>query len=287
MMQTAVFASAETRVVDEPTIDNLPLGQAIVEWADPAIIESMRKVERGYTKGQLIGWEWPRLVPDSALRPASNSEWMAGGGDPTYVLKDAWRKVELQLKRKLREEKFSLSGVMVRPELTTVPTSIPGVWASELNFDLVNDVVVFGKHRYTAVRLSESAPNQPVAGEVSIAPDPLSGRLPQITPENVRDLSDDEVCLLLEDHARRVVEGPDTKMIAPGTVLVMPIIRRKMRFRAKEKVLATTLAEEARVLADWIASKLPSHQTPVEGSIKNSVRTEYASLKAQSNSIVP
>ncbi len=88
---------------------------------------------------------------------------------------------------------------------------------------------------------------------------------------------------MLEDHARRVVEGPDAKLIAPGKISLMPIIKRKMLYRAEQGETRETLAAECRELADWIATKVPSHQVPAADTIENVLRNDYRPLKPRSN----
>ena len=267
--------------MDEPTGISLPLSEGILAWTNPGLVERLRSSERKCTRSDLLGLTWPRLVPDEELRVPQSTAWMSGGSTGVPALRQAWTAVENDARRRMRAGELFLSGVQVKRELTTVPQPIPGVWASELKFDLANDVVEFQRNRFTAVRISESAP-----GSGTNAPAMSCSSLPPITPENMRDLSDQEVLLLLEEHARRVVETADAKLVAPGKVSVMPLIVRKMRSRAEAGKLASTLAEEAKVLADWIASKVPSHQVPAVGSVKNSVRSEYASLRARSNDMM-
>jgi hypothetical protein len=108
----------------------------------------------------------------------------------------------------------------------------------------------------------------------------------EITAANVRDLTDNEVLVLLEDHARRVIEGPDAPLIAPGKISLLPIIRGKMQHRAERGELLPTLSAESRWLADWIASKLAWHQLPTSLTIGRALGGEYAVLKTRSNAAI-
>ncbi|WP_431266967.1 hypothetical protein [Dankookia sp. P2] len=53
---------------------------------------------------------------------------------------------------------------------------------------------------------------------------------------------------LLETHAERVIRSPDAKLIAPGKISLMPLVRGKMRHRAEVEELLPTLKEESAAL---------------------------------------
>jgi len=97
----------------------------------------------------------------------------------------------------------------------------------------------------------------------------------------VRELSDEDVLFLLEEHARRVTESKSYPVLDPGITKVtfMPLILRKMQARAAAGELLSTLAAEAAMLENWIQEKAPSYQTPTAGTIENSLRQEYRRLK--------
>ncbi|HEY8609857.1 MAG TPA: hypothetical protein VIL69_01040 [Roseomonas sp.] len=61
----------------------------------------------------------------------------------------------------------------------------------------------------------------------------------------------------------------------------MPLIKRKMRHRAATGEMLPNLASEAAELAVWIGTKAVSHQVPTERAIENSLRQEYAVLRAE------
>ena len=255
---------------------------ALLELCFPERVEDVRFCEQYFTSQQLAGFGYPNLGGTS-----NRGEPMPA--PPQYLgrlrneLTEAWKELLLDFIKRLERREFRLTGVQTTPTLEEQRKEIPGQWAVEFKIDAQRDVIQHRKARYVMVRV-ETAEAQPVV----VAPaEPTKGRRPTITAENIRDLTDDEVLFLLEDHARRVTEGPDAKLIASSKISFMPIIHRRMRFRAASGELAISLAAEAKVLADWIASKVPSHQVPTEGTIKNSVRSEYARLKARSNSIMP
>ena len=267
--------------MDDPADKSLPLGEAVLAWADPEFLDWIRTVEARYTRYELASCRWPRLVSDNALRQPAGTDWMAGGSD-TGPLNDAWAKLVSQLQRKIRTGHFHLTGVMTRPDLTTRPQSIPGVWASELKFDLVNDVIDFQRKRFVSVHISESAPESETE-----APALLGGRLPPITLDNMRDLSDDEVLLLLEEHARRVVENSDSRLIDPQKVSFGPILLRKMRLRGERGEMNLVLAREAEELGVWLRTKIQSHSIPTRKTIENLLREFHRDLKPQSRPTMP
>ena len=158
---------------------------------------------------------------------------------------------------------------MVRPELTTVSTSYPrclGIRAE------VRPGQRCGRPRQASIcSCSASASLRRTSllhGEAPTAPDPSSDRLPPITP--------DERAVFAHGRRKsygscsktthgRVVEGPDTKMIAPGTDLgdADHPSKNALIGRSQGKGIGYhTRAEEARVLADWIASETPVASGP-------------------------
>lgn len=101
------------------------------------------------------------------------------------------------------------------------------------------------------------------------------------------DLDDETVLALLEENARRVAAKPDTQLFPPGKISLMPLIRRRMEFRAGAGELLPSLAGEAAALKAWIASKVPSHQVPSAKAIENGLRSDYAALRARSKPMIP
>jgi hypothetical protein len=95
-------------------------------------------------------------------------------------------------------------------------------------------------------------------------------------------LSDETILNLLEEHADRVIAGPDATLIAPGRISLLPIVKRKMRHRAERDELLPTLTAESKWLAQWIDDKLPSHHTPSAGTISKVLSPEYWQLKPRS-----
>ena len=162
--------------MDEQPNPNLPLSVAILTWLTPALVEEIRKHERRCSRNELMSWKWPRLVPDGDLRQPTNNDWMAGGSSSTPALRDAWANLENEFRRLMRAGELYLTGVAVKPELTTETQLIPAAWASELKFDLIADAVMLPDRKFASVLVSK----QP-AEAVAVDPTRLAGRLPPIT----------------------------------------------------------------------------------------------------------
>jgi hypothetical protein len=195
------------------------------------------------------------------------------------------RKALLQdFRSRLIRNEVKLAGVQTAPERLTMPTAIPGSWAADFRFDFEAGIIHCDEHRWVAVTasLGSSKAEEVGAEQSSQPPEPVV-----IRADQVAILDDETILALLEEHARRVVEGPDAKLIAPGKISLMPIIQRKMRQRAEQKELLATLASEAAWLAEWIKTRASSHQVPTEGAIKNALRKDYSLLSAQSKDMKP
>ena len=171
------------------------------------------------------------------------------------------------------------------PETNRKP--IPQAWASDAKIDVPRGVVDVVGHRYVSVRATRAPlPVDPSPEMLAAALDKHEARPAQrqpITAENVTELSDDEVLLLLEEHGERVVRSPDAKLIAPGKISLMPIVRRKMIARADAGDIMTTKGAECRYLARWIAEKVRHFATPTEGTISKMLGKDYEVEKARSN----
>jgi len=251
--------------------------EALLAWANPALIDEVKRHERRRTTYSMKRYHRPALLPDAQHLDPEELRWSSGGD--TRLLDAAWEALERDFSARIIRAEIYLQGVQVAPELETVHRPIPGVWASDCHFNFEDSTIGVQRCRYTAVRASRTPP-----AEVAVS---RNGPAPStITSENVRRLTDDEVFTLLEDYARRVVEEPYA-LLLPSRISFMPMIARKMRFRAEAGELRDTLADEARDLELWIAERAPSHQSPAADSIENAMRVEYRTLKAQSKGMKP
>ena len=257
--------------------EHLALFEAMVQWCDPAIVERIRVEERNNIPFHLHQFPAPKLLPEAEWLQPKSGAWSTGG--ELALLFAAWRDLERDFLRRVERGELYLEGVLSIDDANAQPEAIPNFWAAELTIDTIRNAVTRGERRYLAVTVSRRpSPWAPLEGRT----EPVAAPRTAITSASVRELSDDEVLLLLEDHARRVVED-NADLIAPAKISLMPIIRRRMEYRAANGGLASSLAAECRVLADWIGDKVRSHQTPTANSIENSLRKDYAALKARSN----
>jgi hypothetical protein len=259
----------------------LRLREALIEWCEPSLVEAVCAEERLHTAYEMRSFRRGRLTSPEESRAARAREWYVNGDDFSKLI-DAWKALERDLARRLEDAELFLTGVKLRPELTTEPQPIPGAWAADFNFDFHASVVVIRNMRFGSVTVSRTRPAA-APGPTTVAAG-LSRA--EITANNARDLTDDEVLVLLEDHARRVIEGPDAPLIAPGKISLLPIIRGKMQHRAERGELLPTLSAESRWLADWIASKLTWHHLPTSKTIGKVLSSDYGVLKTRSNAAI-
>lgn len=269
--------------------ETLSLSEALVRWTDTERVEAVRREERKHIAYHLhefyrIKEHWLQLTHDRDLRQPTRGSGWAGAPDFGSLIV-AWRALGRDLVVRLVGGEFHLVGVRTAPDRTAAPRAIPGVWAADMRFDFAMDAVSIEQARYVAVRAVRGPGPGPEdemqADRTAAAPEPPSATAP-LTPESVRDLTDEEVFVLLEEHARRVVQNADAQLLAPATIKVsmMPLLRHKMEHRAANGELEPSLAAEATALAAWIRTKVPSHQVPTAGAIKNALRREYQRLKA-------
>jgi hypothetical protein len=265
-----------------PAVNRLPLLDAMTQWCDPKLVARIRDEERKLIAYELHQFPKPKLLQPSEWRQPTSQSWKV----PTdYVfLTAAWDALMTDFRRCMEQGRLFLEGVPSGDDPHAVSEPIPAMWAAELRLDLAANVVSRGERRWLAVAVSKS-PLAPVPAErphhSAIAES--VGR--SLSEEEMRKLTDDEVLDLLEEHARRVVEN-DARMMAPGKISLIPIVKRKLEYRAQHGLLEDTIAAEAAVLARWIADRLASHHTPTAGTIENVLRKDYAALRARSNGMI-
>ena len=268
--------------------DSLPLAEALIEWSDAALVDVIRREERKADPAQIQEYRrWTLAGLREELRTPQPSAPLYPPLVSLLGLDRAWDRLIGAFKLSLQRGTFVLTGAYTKHgghQRQVIPAGI----AANLNIDAPSGSVFVGAVTpfYTAVTVWRAGVTLTDIVAASAMPEAIAATaasdrpLPPITDANVRALTDDEVFLLLEDHARRVVESPDAKLIAAGKISLMPIIRRKMLHRHNTGAMEDTLITETTVLANWIATKVPSHQAPTAGSIKNALRNEYQVLKA-------
>ena len=257
----------------------LSLKKAIVEYCDPVFIGRVRIWERLQTTQELRDAEL--LFSDELQKRSDEYKGPSWDEYQSHTYRE-WRKtLEKNFRQRIIDGVFVLYGIQTKPTRMTERSLIPGAWAADCRFNFRDDVLWVDKFVFHDV----AALPAPLANPASAPQAPSS--VSTITQEGVQHLTDEEVLLLLEDHARRVVEHPDAKLVEPGKISLMPIIRRKMLHRAEGSLTRETLAAEAAELAEWIATKVPSHHVPQASTIANVLRSEYRSLGPRSKAIMP
>ena len=263
------------------TRDHLSLLEAVTVWCDQRLVARVRDEERNFVAYELHQFPMPKLTHPTEWRQPTRRSWMVE--TDFTLLTAAWDVLTADFKTRIEQGGLYLEGVLSSEDPDAQPEAIPNSWAAELMFDLKANVVERRARRYLAVTVSK----RPSAWIPVARQDPpgAPGGQP-LRADQIRVLSDEEVLELLEDHARRVVEN-EAPMMPPGKISLIPIIRRKLEHRAANGLLAASVSEEAAVLEGWIADRLPSHQTPKAGTIENTLRKDYAALKARSNGTKP
>ncbi len=257
----------------------LSLRNALLAWCFEERVEDLQAYEVYFTSQELATFGYPNLGG------ASNRGDPVPMGTYSYeslreALDNAWKGILLDFRERVQRGQIHLRGVQTEPKRQLIESCIPGQWAADYSFDVLAGTIQVGEFRYVGVAVLLG----PADAAVTAAPSTARAAL---RAEDVADFDDDTILALLEEHAKRVVESSGAKLIEPGKVSVMPIVRRKMSRRAETGELALTLADEARDLAAWIATKVPSHQVPTAGRIENALRHDYRRLKPQSNGTKP
>jgi hypothetical protein len=268
---------------DAPIAGGLSLRQALIQWSDPALVDAVRVWEKTRTTAELCGVDVTVTEDHERRRPSEPEPEPEPeiDGSSIALFKMARDRLERDFRNCLIRGAFFLQGIQTRPERTTEPRPIPGAWAGDCRFYFDRDHLWVDKFLFVAVTAFQTLPTACATAASGQRP------IPVITRGNVRNLTDEEVLLLLEEHARRVVESSDAKLITPGKISLMPIIRRRMLYRAERGMTRETLEAEAAELEEWIATKVPSHQVPKASTIENVLRSEYRPLKARSKSMIP
>jgi hypothetical protein len=266
----------------------LTFRKGIAELCDPDLVQAVLRAEGPFAPETLDGPERPHLGGGKA--PYEPDQLVSSGHmrREHALLKAAWDRLFEDFRLRVEAGEIHLSGFRVAPERQEMRSAIPGVWIASYVIDYKAGTLIGAGGQYVSVRLSAA----PVAAEHSSAslagaaasPPPLAASAPRgpITEAEARKLTDEDLVVLLEEYARRVVDEEGTELKMPVKVSFMPIIRRKMRHRAQAGELCDTLAAETRFLAAWIEGKIDGHQIPTAKHIENELRDEYWRLKAAS-----
>jgi hypothetical protein len=264
----------------------ITLRVALLRWSDPVLIEAVRQAEAPFASDSLMAHGRFDLG-GGASRTSPDDDEDDDEDDAEHArrrLSAAWERLRQDFRDRIQRGEIHLQGVQTAPERQSHPAPLNGLWAAEFSFDFPAGRIVVGPThplRYAAVVASRT----PFTSSDAV-PQPSEAAL-SITPATVASLDDETILALLEEHAARVIATEDAKLIAPGKISLMPIIRRKMLHRAEQGEICLTLADEAKALAAWIETKVMSHQVPTVGRIENVLRGEYRLLRPQSKGTKP
>ena len=216
---------------EQAKLETVPLLVALTEWTEPTLVAKVKAQEQRLTLADLTYFSSfvhrPRLSQDSQLAKPRPGDSMTGLPDFGLLIATHDDLVRDFRDRLVRGE-IHLRGVQIKLEMTTKPRNIPGVWAAECAFDFKANCVNVAKMRFVPVTAShlyvEDAFDEvsSVVRSTSGQPKQVVGLSAPITEESVRHLTDEEVLVLLEDRARRVVEGPDAALFPPRLNLLYP-----------------------------------------------------------------
>jgi hypothetical protein len=266
---------------DAAEVGPITLRAALVRWSDPILVEAVRQAEAPFASDRLMVHGRFDLGGGASDMSAGESE--DDTEDDRRKLDAAWERLHQGFRDKIERGEIHLQGVQTAPERQSHPAPLNGLWAAEFSFDFTAGRIVVGPThplRYVSVIASRT----PFTSDDTVHQP--SETAPSITPATVAALDDETILALLEEHARRVITGPDTRLIAPGKISLMPIVRGKMRHRAEQGELLPTLKAESIALEGWIASKLDLHQVPTAATIRKVLNGEYAQLKAPSKAAI-
>ncbi|BDG74055.1 hypothetical protein [Roseomonas fluvialis] len=257
---------------------DLSLLEAMTQWCEPRLVNRVREEERKFIAIELHRYFMPKLTHETEWSQPTSRSWMA---ETNYVfLTAAWNELTIDFRRRIERGEMYLRGVLSGDDPAAAIEAIPGFWAAELMFDLRANAVRRDSRTYLAVRVSKQAPAEPPVAKNEVPPAAAEPRGP-VTPLTAATLTDEEVFVLLDEYARRVVAEEGSPLRLPVKVSFIPILRRKMRQRFATGEHALTLGAEAAALEEWIKTKVDGHQTPSAGHIENELREEHRRLKAQ------
>jgi len=254
----------------------MPLFEAIVRSCNPRELNTIKSLETCFTAQELLDLEVPNLsgaLPFVRKRDTEvEDEYPALRRD----LRETWDLVLDDIRERMRRQEILLSGVLIYPSLTSDRVAIPGAWASECIFGLRDATVSVQNQRYADVRVSDAfSIEQPVEAPAQLVRH-------AVTVDDVPALSYDVILALLEEHAKQVIADPDAQLFPPGRISFMPIIRGKMRHRAENGEMLSTITAESKWLANWISTKVTLHQIPTDRTIAKSLGSDYEALKPTS-----
>jgi hypothetical protein len=269
---------------------HLPLAEALIEWSDPALVEAVRAEERNLDPTKLRRHGRFTLVSIRTELRAPQRRLLLS--DPYSGLEDldrVWEGLIGAFKMQVQRRAMVLTGAYIKTEGSPRQV-IPADLAARMDIDPASGAVFVGASGsfYTAVTAwrGDVAPTNIDAAMTTAdfsdgVPMVHAGTIP-ITQTSVRELSDDEILALLDEHIRRVLESPGPKMMARVKDVLQPIIVRRLEARCRQGLMHDSLVAEAGELRSWISQVAQWHPLPALKTVQNNIRNTYRQLKAGS-----
>lgn len=255
--------------------EHLTLLEALNKWCDPEAILGVVRAEMLFSDGELRTLSAPILIT-SELRGDGRSRLLPQTGDRFTDLRIAWADLIRDFKHRIEHEEMYLDGLEPTKDMGNEREALRGALATDFDFDFLDNTVTYRGRRFLAVTASRT-PSAWAPLEIGLPTRRVDAR-----PYKASDLTDEQILELLEEHAKRVLAGPDAKLIAPGRISLMPLVAGKMRDRAAAGEMANKISHEAEWLAKWVKSKVTLHQVPSASAIERSLGKAYTGLKAAS-----
>ena len=265
---------------EAPNLSNQPLGEALILWCDKDRLAAVIEAQAFFLEEELRDRKRLPLGGASVLAATRRNRTADQERYAYRQLDIAWDILIEDFQRRIQAGEIYISGIQTRPKRQENRNLIPNGWAADFEFDFFLDIVSISyRYRYVSVTASTSPPPP-----VTIV-DPPPRTAITVSRETVSSLDDEQILFLLEAHADRVIRN-DTRMITPHKVSVVPIIRGKMQYRAKNGELEARMSDEMNWLAKWIALRIPHYQTPTPKSLANALRGDYKDCQAQSKGMM-
>jgi hypothetical protein len=142
----------------------LPLADAIIQWAEPTLIEAIKIAEAAFAPDQLLVWGRPSLSTIAVRR--ANPFRIRPARRELVDLDRAWEAVFADWRYRLERGEILLEGIDTFALRQTGPVRIPNQRAAELLFDPAAGAVRLGITTYVGV----------VVTRVMRAPDTMTGQ---------------------------------------------------------------------------------------------------------------
>ena len=265
----------------------LSLLEALQQSCQPALVERVRSEERQLSEYELNQTSRVQLTPTVERRRPTSTSWKVDT-DLTNLLA-AWHALENDLRQRIGAGEIYVYGVQAKPQRLTQRQLLQRAWAADMNFDFARGVIVVDDYRYTAVVCSPHGPLAEPGAEAMPTVEPTGEAAPTLIPANelATALTDEQVAVLdavtvarlLERHAEQVVRGQAKTLLPPGKASPMALVAAKMKDRARQGELLSTLANEAAWLSAWTAKVAPSYQTPTPKTITNKLWSLHQELR--------